>query len=59
MNQGVIAGRNALTPVMNRDDAIGEWERRQAGKAAINGSATAENEESQPPPSIEVSKSGR
>jgi dual specificity protein kinase YAK1 len=32
MNQDVIAGRNALTPVLNRDDAIREWERRQAGK---------------------------
>jgi len=34
MNQDVIAGRNALTPVLNRDDAMREWERRQAGKAA-------------------------
>ena len=33
MNQDVIAGRNALTPVLNRDDAMREWERRQAGKA--------------------------
>jgi dual specificity protein kinase YAK1 len=32
MNQDVIAGRNALTPVLNRDDAIREWERRQSGK---------------------------
>ena len=32
MNQDVIAGRNALTPVLNRDDAMREWERRQAGK---------------------------
>ncbi|KAJ7287843.1 kinase-like domain-containing protein [Mycena rebaudengoi] len=31
MNQDVIAGRNALTPVLNRDDAMREWERRQAG----------------------------
>ncbi|PPR05831.1 hypothetical protein CVT26_010111 [Gymnopilus dilepis] len=34
MNQDVIGGRNALTPVLNRDDAMREWERRQAGKAA-------------------------
>lgn len=34
MNQDVIAGRNALTPVLNRDDAMREWERRQSGKAA-------------------------
>lgn len=34
MNQDVIAGRNALTPVLNRDDAMREWERRQTGKAA-------------------------
>ncbi|KAJ7594304.1 kinase-like domain-containing protein [Mycena floridula] len=34
MNQDVIAGRNALTPVLNRDDAMREWERRQAGKAS-------------------------
>ncbi|KAK7005729.1 Serine/threonine-protein kinase ppk15 [Favolaschia claudopus] len=35
MNQDVIAGRNALTPVLNRDDAMREWERRQAsGKIA-------------------------
>jgi dual specificity protein kinase YAK1 len=33
MNQDVIQGRNALTPVLNRDDAIREWERRQSGKA--------------------------
>ncbi|KZT42450.1 kinase-like protein [Sistotremastrum suecicum HHB10207 ss-3] len=26
-------GRNALTPVMNRDDAVKEWERRAQGKA--------------------------
>lgn len=26
-------GRNALTPVMQRDDAMREWERRQSGKA--------------------------
>ena len=32
MNQDVIGGRNALTPVLNRDDAMREWERRQAGK---------------------------
>lgn len=33
MNQDVLAGgRNALTPVLNRDDAMREWERRQAGK---------------------------
>ncbi|KAG1715757.1 hypothetical protein ID866_1425 [Astraeus odoratus] len=33
MNQDMIAGgRNALTPVLNRDDAMREWERRQAGK---------------------------
>ena len=35
MNQGVIAGRNALTPVMNRDDAIGEWHHPNPGKATI------------------------
>ena len=58
MNQDVIAGRNALTPVLNRDDAMREWERRQAGKAAINGSATAENRELLPPPKIEASKGG-
>ena len=34
MSQDVITGRNALTPVLNRDDAIKEWERRQSGKAA-------------------------
>ncbi|KAF7428224.1 dual specificity protein kinase yak1 [Pleurotus ostreatus] len=34
MNQDVIAGRNALTPVLNRDDAMREWERRQTGKPA-------------------------
>lgn len=34
MNHDVISGRNALTPVLNRDDAMREWERRQAGKAA-------------------------
>lgn len=28
-------GRNALTPVMQRDDAIREWERRQSGKAHL------------------------
>jgi dual specificity protein kinase YAK1 len=34
MNNDVISGRNALTPVMNRgDDAYREWERRQTGKA--------------------------
>ncbi|KAM6502043.1 Protein kinase-like domain containing protein [Amanita muscaria] len=32
MNQDVIGGRNALTPVLNRDDAMREWERRQTGK---------------------------
>lgn len=32
MSQDVIAGRNALTPVLNRDDAMREWERRQTGK---------------------------
>lgn len=31
MNQDVIGGRNALTPVLNRDDAMREWERRQQG----------------------------
>ncbi|KAI0312747.1 kinase-like domain-containing protein [Amylostereum chailletii] len=31
MNQDVIGGRNALTPVLNRDDAMKEWERRQQG----------------------------
>ncbi|CAK5281785.1 unnamed protein product [Mycena citricolor] len=31
MNEDVIQGRNALTPVLNRDDAMQEWERRQAG----------------------------
>lgn len=34
MKQDVIGGRNALTPVLNRDDAMREWERRQQGKAA-------------------------
>jgi hypothetical protein len=34
MSQDVIGGRNALTPVLNRDDAIKEWERRQSGKAS-------------------------
>lgn len=34
MNNDVITGRNALTPVLNRDDAMREWERRQSGKAA-------------------------
>ncbi|KAF8894025.1 kinase-like domain-containing protein [Infundibulicybe gibba] len=34
MNQDVIGGRNALTPVLNRDDAMREWERRQSGKAS-------------------------
>ncbi|TFL01585.1 kinase-like domain-containing protein [Pterulicium gracile] len=33
MNQDII-GRNALTPVMNRDEAIQEWERRLSGKAS-------------------------
>jgi len=33
MSQDVISGRNALTPVLNRDDAMKEWERRQSGKA--------------------------
>ncbi|KAI6098990.1 kinase-like domain-containing protein [Pisolithus croceorrhizus] len=28
----IVGGRNALTPVLNRDDAMREWERRQAGK---------------------------
>ncbi|EFI28220.1 CMGC/DYRK/YAK protein kinase [Coprinopsis cinerea okayama7 len=32
MNQDIIGGRNALTPVLNRDDAMKEWERRQSGK---------------------------
>jgi dual specificity protein kinase YAK1 len=32
MNQDIIGGRNALTPVLNRDDAMREWERRQSGK---------------------------
>ena len=32
MNQDVIGGRNTLTPILNRDDAMREWERRQAGK---------------------------
>ncbi|TFK54131.1 kinase-like protein [Heliocybe sulcata] len=34
MTQDVIGGRNALTPVLNREDALKEWERRQSGKAA-------------------------
>ncbi|RPD59909.1 kinase-like protein [Lentinus tigrinus ALCF2SS1-6] len=34
MNQDVIGGRKALTPVLKRDDALKEWERRQQGKAA-------------------------
>ncbi|TFK73908.1 kinase-like protein [Pluteus cervinus] len=29
MNQDVIGGRNALTPVLRRDDAMAEWEKRQ------------------------------
>ncbi|KAI0031737.1 kinase-like domain-containing protein, partial [Vararia minispora EC-137] len=36
MNQDVISGRNALTPVLNRDDAIKEWERRQQAGAKAN-----------------------
>ncbi|KAH8108905.1 hypothetical protein DFH11DRAFT_1881573 [Phellopilus nigrolimitatus] len=36
MNHDVISGRNALTPVLNRDDTMQEWERRQAGKAAAS-----------------------
>ncbi|KIY43321.1 kinase-like protein, partial [Fistulina hepatica ATCC 64428] len=32
MKQDVIAGRNGLTPVMNRDDALLEWERRKNAK---------------------------
>lgn len=28
-------GKNALTPVLNRDDAIREWERRQTGNVAV------------------------
>ncbi|KAL4074245.1 kinase-like domain-containing protein [Scleroderma citrinum] len=36
MNQDVlVGGRNALTPVLNRDDAMREWERRQAGKPPV------------------------
>jgi dual specificity protein kinase YAK1 len=31
MNQDVIGGRKALTPVLKRDDALREWERRQQG----------------------------
>ena len=34
MNQDVIGGRKALTPVLKRDDPLKEWERRQQGKAA-------------------------
>ena len=34
MNQDVIGGRKALTPVLKRDDALKEWERRSQGKAA-------------------------
>ena len=34
MNNDVITGRNALTPVLNREEAIREWERRQSGQAA-------------------------
>ncbi|KAI0789116.1 kinase-like protein [Abortiporus biennis] len=34
MNQDVIGGRKALTPVLKRDDALREWERRQQGKPA-------------------------
>ncbi|KAI0645637.1 kinase-like protein [Trametes meyenii] len=34
MNQDVIGGRKALTPVLKRDDPLQEWERRQQGKAA-------------------------
>lgn len=32
MNNDVITGRNALTPVLNREDPIREWERRQSGQ---------------------------
>jgi dual specificity protein kinase YAK1 len=39
MNQDVIGGRNALTPVLNRDDAMKEWERRQ--QAGAKASVTA------------------
>lgn len=35
MKQDVIQGRNALTPVLNRDDAMREWERRQSGKGGL------------------------
>ncbi|TDL25912.1 kinase-like protein [Rickenella mellea] len=34
MKNDVILGRNALTPVLNREEAMREWERRQAGKPA-------------------------
>ncbi|CAL1706839.1 unnamed protein product [Somion occarium] len=34
MNQDVIGGRKALTPVLKRDDPLQEWERRRSGKAA-------------------------
>lgn len=34
MNQDVIGGRKALTPVLKRDDPLREWERRQSGKTA-------------------------
>lgn len=34
MNQDVIGGRKALTPVLKRDDPLREWERRQSGKGA-------------------------
>lgn len=32
-SDGSGVGRNALTPVMQREDAMREWERRQSGKA--------------------------
>ncbi|KIJ49669.1 hypothetical protein M422DRAFT_161158 [Sphaerobolus stellatus SS14] len=32
MNNPDAVGRNALTPVMQREDAMREWERRQSGK---------------------------
>lgn len=45
MNQDVIGGRKALTPVLKRDDALREWERRQQG-----GKASA----AQPYPQLEL-----
>ena len=34
MNHDAISGRNALTPVLNREEDLQKWERRQTGKPA-------------------------